>query len=628
MIEVHPEALTVWRRERGRALRRTLAPRPRLTVSQWADTKRILSREASAEPGQWDTGRTPYLREIMDCFSNPAVEQVVFMKSARIGGTECGNNVVGYFVEQDPCSMLAILPTVDMAKGWSKEQLAPMIRDTPCLRDRVKDPGSRDSGNTIQQKNYPGGILTVLGANSGTGFRMRTVRIFYGSEIDAWPSSAGSEGDPVMLGIKRTETFANRKIYLESTPLLKDFSRIEQAYAEGDQRQFYVPCPDCGHAQTLRWGNLKYEGLPEPMYACESCGVLIPEEKKYDMVAKGKWVAAAPFTGTASFRINALYSPFDGARWPKIVKQWLEIQHDPTRLQSFTNTVLGESWEVRGGKISPVGLMERREKYATEVPQGVCVLMAGVDVQADRLELQVIGYGVGLESWRVFYKVIEGDPAHPEPWKRLDAELFREYQHPSGPMKIRATCVDTGFHAAESVYKYVKPRQHLRVIATKGSSTDTAPLLPRRPTVNNKGRVRLYIIGTNAAKSIVYGRLKIQETGPLYCHFPLEAGWCDEVYFDQLTAEKAVRQQINGKWVFKYLLPPGKRNEVLDTEVLALVAFELCGIPANRLEQMAKALEARSNPGEPPANPVEPVSILNQLRPQRMTPKRGWTNRW
>lgn len=626
MIEIHPEALGHWRRERGRAIRRTLAPRPRLKVSEWADARRVLSPESSAEPGQWDTARTPYLREIMDCFSDPSVEQVVFMKSARIGGTECGNNVLAYFIDQDPCSMLAILPTVDMAKGWSKEQLAPLIRDTPCLKDRVKDPTSRDSGNTIQQKTYPGGILTILGANSGAGFRMRTVRVFYGSEVDAWPDSAGSEGDPVMLGIKRTETFANRKIYLESTPLLKDFSRIEKAYHEGDQRQYHVPCPDCGHFQTFKWGNLKYEGLGQPMYACESCGVLIPEEKKYDMVRAGKWIAGAPFDGTASFRINALYSPFDGARWPKLVKLWRECQGDNMRLQSFVNTVLGESWEVRGGKIDPVGLAERKEKYEAEVPQGVCVLVAGVDVQADRLELAVKGYGVGLESWLVSYRIIEGDPQYPETWQRLDEELFRDYQHQSGrAMRIRAACIDTGFHASESVYKYVRPRQARRVIATKGSSTDTAPLLPRRPTVNNKGRVRLYVVGGNAAKSIVYSRLKIQQPGPMYCHFP---DWADDEYFAQLTAEKAVRSQINGRWVLRYLLPPGKRNEALDTEVLCLVAFELCGVPANQLPVLAKSLEPDPSTPEPAAKPVEPPPILQQLRRPRVAPKRGWISRW
>jgi phage terminase large subunit GpA-like protein len=557
----------------------------------------------------------------------------VFMKSARIGGTECGNNVLAYFIDQDPSSMLAILPTVDLAKGWSKEQLSVMIRDNPCLREKVHDPSSRDSNNTIQQKAYPGGILTIVGANSGAGFRMRSVRVLYGSEVDGWPESAGSEGDPVRLGIKRTETFANRKIYLESTPLLKGFSRIEAAYYTGDQRQYHVRCPDCEHEQTFVWGNLRYEGLPEPMYACSGCGVLIPEHKKYDMVARGRWVAAAPFEGTASFRINALYSPFDGARWPKLVKQWKESLTDNAQLQQFVNQVLGESWEIRGGKVDPVGLMERKEKYAAEVPQGVCVLVAGVDVQADRLELNVIGVGVGLETWRVSYRIFAGDTGHPDVWRQLDEDLFRDYRHESGrAMRIRTTCIDTGFHASESVYQYVRPRQGRRVIATKGSSTETAPLLPKRPTTNNKGKVRLYVIGTNAAKSIIYSRLKVAEKevgegGPLYCHFPAE-DWADIEYFDQLTAEKAVQKQVNGRWVMNYVCPHGKRNEVLDTEVLALVAFELCGVPANRLEAIAKTLEPASDPVEQAASPAEKPSILNDLRHRRPVPKRGWVSKW
>lgn len=615
-LEPYPEALTHWRRERGRTLRRVLAPRPKLTVSEWADAHRILSRENCAEPGPWSTNRVPYLREIMDCFSNPAVEQVVFMKSARIGGTEAGNNVLAYFIDRDPSPILAILPTVDLAKGYSKEQLAPLIRDNACIHGKVKDVGSRDSGNTIQQKTFPGGVLTILGANSGTGFRMRTVRVFYGSEVDAWPASAGSEGDPVALGVKRTETFANRKIYLESTPLLKDLSRIEAAYTEGDQRQYHVPCPDCGHEQLLRWKNLRYEGLPEPLYACEGCGVLIPEEKKYDMVARGRWIAGAPFLGTASFRINALYSPFDGARWPRLVKQWKQINNDNTRLQAFVNTVLGESWEIKGGSVSPTGLMTRRETYPKSadgvelLPAGVTVLVAGVDVQDDRIEVTVKGVGPALESWLVAYKVLAGDPGQPEVWQALEAERVREYVHASGAlMRIRALCIDTGHHQKE-VAEYVRPRQGQRVIAVKGSSQESAPLLPRRPSVNNKGRVRLYVIGTNAAKATIYSRLRVRwpedtqpgEAVPLYCHFP---DWADEVYFDQLTAEKVVQAQTNGRWGFRFICPPGRRNEALDCEVYALIAWELCGITREQLPKMALRLQTSAKPEEPPADPDE-----------------------
>ena len=625
-LAVHPVALTRWRHRRGDILRRVLTPPERLTISQWADRYRRLSPESSAEPGPWQTERVPYLRGVMDAMSDPMVEQVVFMKSARVGGTEGGNNMLGYFIDRDPCPILVIQPTVEMAKAWSKEQLAPMLRDTPTLKGKVKDPKSRESGNAIQQKRYPGGVLSILGANSGAGFRMRSVRVFFGSEVDAWPESAGTEGDPVELGINRTNTFGNRKIYLESTPLLKGFSRIEPAFLEGDQRHYHVPCPHCGHFQRLIWANLRFTDLPAPMYACAGCGELIPEVEKYEMVRKGRWVASADFHGIASFHINALYAGFDGAKWSKLADRFVRAQGDLSRLQTFVNTVLGETWEERGGTINADLLRERREHY-DGAPGWVEVLTAAVDVQDDRLEVKVKGWGPGLESALIARGVLPGDPAKAEVWRDCDRTIFAEYRRADGTMlKVQRFAVDTGGHFTEESYAYVRARRGRGAIAVKGSSQDKAPLLPRRPSVNNKGKVPLYVVGTTAAKDTIFARLRLTEPGPGYMHFP---EWADDNYLEQLTAEKVVRRQINGRWVRRYVLRPNTRNEALDLEVYNLVALELTGARPRLL-----AMPSRQVAGETPATPAESTPEAPSGTPKPTLPnpfrlgRRGGRHPW
>lgn len=621
-----PLALQRWRARRAEIYRRILRPQERLTVSQWADRYRRLSPEASAEPGPWNTDRVPYLREVMDTLSDPLVEQVVLMKSARVGGTEAGNNMLGYLIDRDPCPILVIQPTVEMAKSWSKEQLAPMLRDTPALRGRVRDPKSRESGNTIQQKTFAGGVLSILGANSGTGFRMRSIRVFFGSEVDAWPTSAGSEGDPVELGINRTATFGNRKIYLESTPLLKGFSRIEPAFLEGDQRYFHVPCPVCGFFQRLVWANLRYKDLAAPMYACAGCGALIPEVDKYQMVQRGRWVPSAPFHGIASFHLSALYAPFDGAAWPKLVDRWIRAQADLSRLQTFMNTVLGETWEERGGTISSQGLTDRREHYE-QVPGWVEILTAAVDVQDDRLEVKVKGWGPGLESALIAYARIPGDPAKVDVWRDVDRTVFADFPRQDGAvLKVGRFAVDTGGHFTDEAYAYVRARRGRGAVAVKGSSQEGAPLLPRKPGLNNKGRVALYVIGTAAAKDTIFARLRISTPGPGYMHFP---EWADAEYFAQLTAEKVVRRQVNGRWRRKYVLKPNERNEALDLEVYNLVALELSGAKPRLM-----ALPSRHAPGEAPETmptggvpPVTPPPTPVLPNPFRM-PSRGRRGVW
>lgn len=579
---------------------RICAPPPILTVSEWADRYRILSRVASAEPGRWRTDRAPYQRGIMDACSDPLIEQVVIMKPAQIGYTEMLGNVVGFYADQDPAPILIVQPTLDMARAWSTDRLRPMLRESPRLKGKVRESSRRHSGDTLLHKEFPGGHLTIVGANSPSGLASRPIRVALFDEVDRYPASAGSEGDPVTLGIKRTATFWNRKIVLGSTPGLKGLSRIEAAWQESDQRRYYVPCPECDHRQLLVWRNLKWDdGRPETAaYVCESCGGLIGEDRKVWMLERGAWVAENPGHRTAGFHLNGLYSPW--ARWADLAREWLECQRDVSRLQVFVNTVLAETWEERGGSLEPGALESRAEAYPAPVPAGVAVLTCGVDVQDTRLEYTVMGWGHGEEAWLIHHGILHGDPTTKAPWAALDAVLIGTFQHEGGPsLPILAACIDSGHHT-ESVYAFCRPRFGRRVYAIKGSATPGAPFVPRRASRNNKGRVPLYLLGTDTAKDLIYGRLKLAVPGPGYLHTPADL---DAEWYVQVTAERLERVQINGRWRRRYVLPRGARNEALDCLVYVLAALYLAPVARTKLGQIAAS--RRTIPPTPPTTAAD-----------------------
>jgi phage terminase large subunit GpA-like protein len=326
-----------------------IRPDPLVSVSEWANTNRVLSQTASSEPGRWRTDRTPYLREIMDCLSpSNHTEKVVFMKGAQIGGTEAGNNWVGYIIDQAPGPLLVVQPTVEMGKRWSKGRLAPLIEDTPCLRGKIKDPRSRDSGNTVQSKEFRGGIVVVTGANSAVGLRSMPVRYLFLDEVDAYPGDADGEGDPVSLAIQRTATFARRKILLVSTPTIQGISRIEMEYENSDQRQFHVPCPNCNELQVLVWPQVQFDDVNGAFYKCISCSQKIEEFEKTEMLQRGQWIAKFPDRSVAGFHISSLYSPVGWFSWQQAVTNFKQAQKNETLLKVWVNTTLGEPWVDRG----------------------------------------------------------------------------------------------------------------------------------------------------------------------------------------------------------------------------------------------------------------------------------------
>lgn len=601
---------------------RGLRPEPQLTVSAWADTHRVLPT-TNAEPGPWRTARVPYLREIMDALSTASpIERVVFMKGAQTGGTEAGLNAVGYWIAHAPGTIMTVWPTGDMVRRNSRTRIEPLIDGTPALRAKIAPARAKDPGNTVTQKEFTGGVLVMTGANSATGLRSLPVRYLVLDEVDAFPADADGEGDPVALAIQRTVTFrGRRKIMLISTPTDAGSSRIEKAYAESDQRRFFVPCPACGAMQHLRWSGIRWpEGEPRKAhYVCAEadCGGVAEEYHKPGMLAAGEWRATAPGDGrTAGFHLSALYSPFES--WGEIAAEFVTVAKDPLRLRPWTNTKLGEPFEDRDAEaIEAASFLARLEEWGEGLPEWVVCLTAGVDVQGDRLALEVVAWGAGEESWSISYDELWGDPAKPEVWRTLDAELLRRFDHPrAGPMHIRGVCIDTGGHHTQTVYAYARERAGRGVWGIKGRGGPGIPVWPRRPPRVREKVYTPFTVGVDAGKEVVTARLRLAEPGPGYCHFP--AGR-DLDYFRQLGAERIVRTWRKGVAIREWRKDPALRNEALDCLVYAYAA--LCAVTARgfRLGDEAKRIAAL---------PVLPKAGENPVPAQRQrTIRSSWMNR-
>jgi phage terminase large subunit GpA-like protein len=565
----------------------------------------------------------------MDAINDPAVEEIVVMCSAQVGKTEIANNTVGYFMDQDPSPILLLQPTLDMAETYSKDRLAPMLRDTPCLQGKVKDARSRDSGNTLLHKTFPGGHLTMSGANSPASLASRPIRIVICDEVDRYPTSAGTEGDPVDLARKRTTTFWNRKILLTSTPTVAGLSRIEAAFEATDKRRFFVPCLACGEFQTLVWSQILWDpGKPDTArYKCAHCPSRWGDAARWRAVRNGKWRATAPFAGIAGFHIWEAYSSW--VKLATIVEAFFKAKDFPERFKTWVNTSLGETWQEKGEAPDWQRLYERSRgapyKQGT-VPRGAVFLTAGVDVQKNRLECQVVGWGRGKQSWLVDYVVFEGDTSRSEVWLQLTQFAGSMYRHESGlEMGIARLAIDSGF-ATQEVYAWARQQAPGRILVVKGYEQGSVPIgQPSTVDVNYAGKriangMRVWPVSTSILKSELYGWLRLdapKEGEPVpggFCHFPE----LNEEFFQQLTAEQWMTRVVKGfrkgEWV-----KMRERNEGLDTRIYARAAASVVGLDRytesawDALEQQFAGAEpsspsSSSTPAHPPSAPSAPPS--------------------
>lgn len=565
-----------------------LKPDPLLNISEWADKYRVLSQKASAEPGKWRTSRTPYLKEIMDCLSPySGIERVVFMKGAQIGGTEVGNNFLGYIVHLSPGPVMLVMPTVDGAKRTSKTRIDPMFAAIPELKGVISDRRSKDASNTTLMKEFQGGVLVLTGANSAIGLRSMPVRYIFLDEIDAYKGDVEGEGDPVNLAIKRTSTFNRRKIFMVSTPTIQSVSRIEYEYEQSDQRHYMVPCPYCNKRQSLKWKQIHWENNdPQTaVYICEYCGGIIEEHLKTWMLENGVWEKSNPSSKIAGFHLSSLYSPVGWFSWADAVKQFLDAKNKDNLLKVWVNTVLGETWLEKGEVPEWQILFDKREDYQQElVPSGGLFLTAGADVQKDRIECEVVAWGRNRESWSVGYFIINGDTAREDVWNELTEFSRRYFEHSSGAMlPISRFAIDSGF-ATQQVYNWVRKQPLNFAMAVKGTDSGITPLgLPTKVDLNINGKkvrrgAKVWTVGTSILKSELYQFLRLtkneDESFPAgYCHFPKY----DSEYFKQLTAEQLVTKVVRG-YQKREWQKTRERNEALDCRVYARAASISFGI--------------------------------------------------
>lgn len=599
-------------------------PPESLTVDEWADRNRRLSPETSAEAGPWRTSRTPYLKAPMEAFTDPKVRKIVMVAASQVGKSELELNIIGYIIDQDPGSILYVHPTIEDARKFSRLRVAPMIRDSKVLKAKVHEVKTRDSGNTLLQKSFPGGMITLTGSNSAAALASTPARYIIGDERDRWAMSAGTEGDPWALAEARQATFYNAKAVEVSTPTVKGASNIETSYYQGTQERWCHECPACGEYHEIAFNNIifkhkvtKQRGkksytLTAPIeWACPGCGCLSSEDVMRKQPAK--WIAENPEAydrGICSYWLNAFSSPW--TPWEKIILKFLEAQQDPQRLKVVFNTLLGELWEDRGDLEDEDTMLARREDYGmtsegipVELPDGVLVLTCGVDTQDNRLEYEVVGHGKYGETWGIYKGYIMGRPDSPEVWQTLDDVVDRVYKFKNGRgLMISITCVDSGGHYTQEVYEACRARQHKRVFAIKGKGGDGIPLVnpPTKVPIRDNKKVTcwLYSLGVDAGKANIMSSLKVQEPGPKYCHFPRGDRGYDMNYFTGLLSEKLVLKQTrNGnRWAWEKI-PGHARNEALDCRNYALAGLKIINVDMDALERRLKGLPDPANSQQP-----------------------------
>lgn len=582
-------------------------PPENLTVSEWAEKYRVLSPECSAEAGLWRTSRTPYLAEPMNAFTDPKIKRLVIVSSSQMGKSEFELNAIGYVIDQDPGSTLYIQPTVDDCKKFSNLRIAPMFRDCPRLKSKVRTAKSRDAKNTILQKSFPGGMLTLVGTNSPSGLASTPVRYVFADERDRFAASAGKEGDPFELALARQTTFYNAKAVEVSTPTIKGASPIEDSFSLGTQETWQHRCPHCGEFFLINFDAIRF--TPEKQKVnkrtvwsvsdiytfCPHCGGVMTEDEAKQQPAK--WIAANPAAyerGIRSFWLNGFSSPWQS--WKTLILKFLNAKDDPEKLKVVFNTQFGELWEDRGDTLKEDQLASRAEEYDAELPQGVLFLACGVDTQDNRLEYEVVGFGRYGETWGIKKGFIIGRPDEPDVWARLDGVIDKVYKFKNGRgLKVSITLVDSGGHFTQDVYAQTRARSRKNVFAIKGDGRQDKAFVSPPRKIELKYRKGawcwLYSLGVNAGKAIIMANLQTQEAGARYCHFPKDpsTGY-DENFYNGLLSEKEVRQGRLVKWV---KITTHTRNEALDCRNYALAGYYIVDPDFDAIEKALK--EAADN---------------------------------
>ena len=556
-----------------------LRPPPALKVWQWAEKYRIMSNVETSSPGPWDNQRTPYLVEIMERLTDPTVSKIVFLAARQMGKSTVFLNYLGYLIHINPSPVIIIQPTGELAEKFSKTRVSNMFRDTPCLKGLVPDDKSRDSDNKILYKECVGMFLILTGANSTAGIISMPVPILYFDEIDQYPHDLSKQGDVISIAEKMQTNYPNRKSIYTSTPTLKSISRIDALFETSSKHRWSHECPSCGEWSQFSWRNLNFETMKMRCPHCEE----LHTRREWE-AGGGEWVAENPEAKVIGYHINALDHP--SVTWDDLVEEFIEAtaaekKGDFSLLITFINSRLAESWELRGEVVESHALESRREAYEAELPDGVCVLTMGVDTQDNRLAYEVVGWGLGFESWGIEYGEIFGDPRQGDVWNRIDDLLKRTWSYRNGKqLKIKRIAIDTGGHMTTQVYNYCRARKTRGVYPIKGQGGEKLPLTRPAKKSREKG---LFIVGVDGIKSDIVSWLKVNKPGDGYCHFPkdkdidnISVNGYDAIYFEMLTVEQKVRRQDKkGFTRYEWIKPAGARNESFDCRIYARAALRI-----------------------------------------------------
>lgn len=555
-------------------------PDPLMTVSEWADSFRVLPSESSSQPGQYRTETMPYLEEIAyELSPQSPTDEVSVIKGTQLGFTELGNNMLFCYADLYPCPMLQILPTETAVKTHALSKLWPSIEASPRLKNTFKKRKTQD-GSSIYSLMFKGGNIALGWSNSPATFASSSRRIVINDDVDKWPDEIEG-GNPLDLSKNRAETFSNKKIYNNASPAKKHNSKILPKYETSSQGLYTMKCPHCNGDIVFEKDGFKfnydeeYQLIDDVVFVCSNNGCIIEEHQKYEMMKKengARYVHKFPERKHKGYRVPSYYSPF--AKWNEIFQSFLDARKEQklkkinTKMASWTNTKDANVWEEKIEKLDVKEYLNRHEDYVSDVPSGAYILTAGVDTQDDRLECEVVGWGKYGESWSIGKFILEGDPKYQRVWEKLDKILQSPFKHESGmDMKIMGMGVDSGGHRTEFVYAYCKSRIEQNVFCLKGDNAVETPILKISSSKASKGAFRLYMIGVNSAKDVVYGHLTTKEVGPGYMHFPRKPEYNEE-HFKQLTGEK--KDKTTGRWS-KFRT----RNEALDIRVYSMAALKI-----------------------------------------------------
>lgn len=607
-----------------RKIAEAIKPDERIGIAEWSARYRILP-ENSPEPGRWRNERTPYLVGIMDAlsgipskvtryahddttpFENSFVRLVGMQKGHQLGGSALGENFVGKNITSAAGNMLAVFATKDDAEKWEMDRFEPMRVSTPELRKRIPSANKKGSNNTKLRKKFPGGMLNFTSATRAGRLKSSTIRYVLLEEVDEYQLNVDGQGNPIDLALNRTSNYGRRaKVFANSTPTIKGKSQIEKLYERGDQRRYFVHCPECKHPQFFKWDRMKWinDDPSTVLYHCEVCAAGSPEHlwktRGYD---NAYWMPTAVGDGmTASFHLSAMYAPLGWRPWAEAVRDWIEAQTDISKLIAFVNNFLAECWQDVSKEVRWEKIKRRAEPYQlSTIPVGCLILTAAVDTQGDRLEVGIDGWGRGMKNWTIDHIVIRGDPTTSAPWEELDKLLDKPIRNSFGiDMRIQLMAIDSGGSATQEVYDYCRLRQHRGVFAVKGAKESHKPIIgrPSQQDVTVRGAtykngVQLWSVGTDTAKDKIYASLLADddEGTPMASRRMRFPDGLDDEYYKQLVAE--YYNPSKDRWE-----KIRTRNEVLDCKVYNLACAYHPRLRVNCLKEsdwieLENALEPR-----------------------------------